>query len=195
MQTREELVPDVLVELANNENIRIKRMGYSQPYLTQEAVALLNEIGRRFRTSLAEDGLPEAIPYLSSALRSEEDQRRLRSSNSNAAVHSAHMYGTTFDLSYNSWFSTGNNASVVGELWIQHPSIERTLSYLRRVRGGTRLHNWYKGKVEDLERAQTCGTPSHRERLRDILVDLREEGRLFALEENLQPCFHVTVRG
>lgn len=195
LQNSEDAIPVELVELENNENIRLKRMGHSRPFLTPEAVALIDEIGRRFRASLAEDGLPEVIPYLSSALRSEEDQRRLRGRNGNAAAHSAHMYGTTFDLSYNNWYATGEGTTSGDNLWIQHPSVRSALRFIRRVRGGTRLYNWYQHNVESLERAQTCGTPSHKERLRDILVELREEGRLLALEEYNQPCFHVTVRG
>jgi hypothetical protein len=195
LQTRGESIPDELLQIENNENIRLKSMGHSRPFLTPEAVALIDEIGRRFRDSLAEDGLPEVIPYLSSALRSEEEQRSLRTRNGNAAVHSAHMYGTTFDLSYNNWYATGEGTTTGGSLWIQHPNVRYALRYLRRVRGGSRLYGWYSQNVESLDRAQTCGTPSHRERLRDILVDLRQEGRLLALEEYNQPCFHVTVRG
>ena len=38
---------------------------------------------------------------VTSVLRTKDDVKRLRKTNSNASLNSAHFYGTTFDISYN----------------------------------------------------------------------------------------------
>lgn len=73
----------------------------SLPYLVPRAALLLQDIGRSFMDSLYIKGLPPSRILVTSVLRSKEDVAKLRSHNHNATVNSCHLYGTTFDISYN----------------------------------------------------------------------------------------------
>ena len=90
-----------LVRISSNRYYTVKRLSHSHPYLTPEAANLLNEIGKRFRKKLTENGLDNYRYQLSSLLRTSESQKRLTRSNVNATPNtSSHLYGTTFDISY-----------------------------------------------------------------------------------------------
>ena len=73
----------------------------SIPYLVPRASVLLNDIGRSFFDSLQTKGVPLHHFIVTSVLRTKEDVKKLRNYNSNATENSCHMFGTTFDISYN----------------------------------------------------------------------------------------------
>lgn len=85
------------------ENYYIDKLSHSLPYLVPEAEALLNDIGRSFRDSLNARGGGEYRIKVTSLLRTGSSVRRLRRRNGNAVNHSAHLYGTTFDISYSNF--------------------------------------------------------------------------------------------
>jgi hypothetical protein len=89
-----------LVKVANGKYYIVNRLGHSHPYLTPKAKKLLDEIGRRFYRKLEEKGMGRYYFRVSSLLRTQESQKSLSRSNSNAAQNSAHLYGTTFDIAY-----------------------------------------------------------------------------------------------
>lgn len=73
----------------------------SIPYLVPRAAILLQDIGQAFFDSLQVKGVPLHRFIVTSVLRSQEDVARLRRHNGNATENSCHLYGTTFDISYN----------------------------------------------------------------------------------------------
>lgn len=89
-----------LVRIASCAHYYVEPLRHSHPYLVPEAADLLHEIGRRFTDSLAARGGGAYRPRVTSILRTGEGIRRLRRVNRNASSESAHIYGTTFDISY-----------------------------------------------------------------------------------------------
>ncbi len=73
----------------------------SLPYLVPRAAVLLQDIGQAFYDSLYVKGIPFNQFIVTSVLRSEEDVTMLRQRNGNATERSCHLFGTTFDVSYN----------------------------------------------------------------------------------------------
>lgn len=92
---------DQLVPIFSTRYYKVDSMYHSRPFLTPEAVLLLDYIGHRFRL-LMNEYYPSADEYrlvITSALRTAQSERNLRRVNRNATDTSAHMYGTTFDIS------------------------------------------------------------------------------------------------
>lgn len=100
----------ILVKLTDNKFYQLKSLNYSQPYLIPEAVDLLNEIGYLFQEKLTEKKYKIYKFRITSLLRTEEQQSKLSHRNSNATSHSAHLYGTTFDISYKNFVNTANDS-------------------------------------------------------------------------------------
>lgn len=89
-----------IVEIRSNENYHIDKLTHSYPYLVPEAKALLDTIGYRFKAKLQERGGGNYKIKVTSLLRTYESIQRLQHGNVNSTVNSAHLYGTTFDISY-----------------------------------------------------------------------------------------------
>ncbi len=90
-----------LVRLYSTPMYHIDTMYHARPYLIPEATLLLYYIGERFQ-ELMEEHYQDGSTYkviVTSALRTEESERKLRRVNRNATDTSCHMYGTTFDIS------------------------------------------------------------------------------------------------
>lgn len=90
-----------LVYVGSNPYFYVENLKSSIPYLVPRASILLQDIGRAYFDSLQCKGIPLHKLIITSILRSKEDVSKLRSHNHNATQNSCHMYGTTFDLSYN----------------------------------------------------------------------------------------------
>lgn len=89
-----------LEKMEDNQLYKLKKLTHSYPYLVPEAVDLLNEVGRRFEGKLDQLNIGHYYMTISSVLRTKESQNGLGRRNSNATKISAHIYGTTFDISY-----------------------------------------------------------------------------------------------
>ncbi len=96
----------ILVKVTDNRFYQLKTLTFSQPYLIPEAVDMLNEIGYRFQERLKEKKYDNFKFRITSVLRTEGAQTKLSKRNGNASDHSAHMYGTTLDISYKNFFNT-----------------------------------------------------------------------------------------
>lgn len=82
------------------EDFIVDSLTHSFPYLVPGAAALLHDIGRGFRDSLQSRGGGDYRIIVTSVLRTSESVGRLRRRNINSTENSAHLYGTTFDISY-----------------------------------------------------------------------------------------------
>lgn len=100
---------DQVDELISNEKIKkvknsssyiIDKLDYSHPYLVPDAARLLEDIGNRFEEKLQQNDKGNFYFKVSSLLRTEENQKALSKSNTNASKNSTHLYGTTFDIPY-----------------------------------------------------------------------------------------------
>lgn len=90
-----------LVKIESGRNYTVDKLTHSMPFLVPEAAALLDEIGRDFKRTLAQRGgdtLNKII--VTSMLRSPYSVKRLRRVNRNAVDSSTHMFATTFDISW-----------------------------------------------------------------------------------------------
>jgi len=91
-----------LVRIADTRYYKLNRLTHSHPYLVPEAAELLTRIGKRFQEKLENHGMDEYRFRVTSLLRTGESQKRLSHVNGNATSNSAHLYGTTFDITYKS---------------------------------------------------------------------------------------------
>jgi uncharacterized protein YdiU (UPF0061 family) len=73
---------------------------HSMPYLVPKAHKLLKDIGMAFRDSLKARGGGNYRIKVTSVLRTPALVKQLRRRNRNAVDTSAHLFGTTFDISY-----------------------------------------------------------------------------------------------
>jgi hypothetical protein len=96
-----------LVQVTENRFYQLKSLTHSQPYLIPEAIDMLNEIGYRFQKRLEEKKYNNYRFRITSLLRTEETQNNLCHRNGNATKSvSAHLYGTTLDISYKNFYNT-----------------------------------------------------------------------------------------
>lgn len=89
-----------IVEIRSNDNYHVDDLSHSYPYLVPQAAALLDTIGARFNRKLASQGGGKYKIKVTSLLRTSESVNRLKRRNINSTENSAHLYGTTFDISY-----------------------------------------------------------------------------------------------
>ena len=109
-QIDELVLKSVLVKVTENGFYQMKSLTHSQPYLIPEAVDMLNDIGARFQKRLEEKKYNKYRFRITSLLRTEETQNKLCSRNSNATSHSAHLYGTTVDISYKNFYNIAGDS-------------------------------------------------------------------------------------
>ena len=89
-----------IVEIKTNNNYFVDNLSHSYPYLVPQAAELLDTIGARFNAKLAAQGGGKYKIKVTSLLRTSESVGRLKRRNVNSTENSAHLYGTTFDISY-----------------------------------------------------------------------------------------------
>jgi len=89
-----------LVLVENNHFYTIDTLYYSYPFLTPSAALLLDDIGTLFQSRLRHTELKNTRFVVTSLLRTAHSVSRLRRKNRNAIRRSAHLHGTTFDITY-----------------------------------------------------------------------------------------------
>lgn len=89
-----------IVHIKTGEYYKVDKLSHSYPYLVSEAAALLDTIGLRFNQKLSERNGGNYKIKVTSLLRTTESIARLQHGNVNSTSNSAHLYGTTFDISY-----------------------------------------------------------------------------------------------
>ena len=78
----------------------IDNLTHSYPYLTENGILLLNEIGESFYEKIKDTELKDTKFIVTSLTRTEESVKRLTGVNGNAVKRSAHYYGECFDITY-----------------------------------------------------------------------------------------------
>ncbi len=150
---------------------------YSVPYVTPDAAAVLDSIGVRFQAKLADYGLPPYKYYISSVLRTQEDQAALRRVNVNASrTTSSHEFGTTFDIQFRKYRYAGDPDA---ELW------EPSYPFLK-----TEFAHDLGAFYEETTKLYPSRMLSL---LAETLIELEDEGLLITVMEKRQPVFHTTV--
>jgi hypothetical protein len=99
----------ILAKVTENRFYQVKTLSFSQPYLIPEGVDMLNEIGYRFQERLKEKKYNNFKFRITSILRTVGSQSKLCHRNGNATDHSAHIYGTTLDISYKNFYNTNKD--------------------------------------------------------------------------------------
>lgn len=89
-----------LMLVENNDFYVTDTMRYSYPFLTPQGIDLLKEIGIKFKNKVKNTDLKQTRFVVTSMFRTVSSVSRLRRHNRNAIRHSAHLHGTTFDISY-----------------------------------------------------------------------------------------------
>ncbi len=128
-----------LVYIGSSPFYYVDMLKRSVPYLVPRAASLLHDVGRAFMDSLQVKQVPLHRIIVSSVLRTKEDVERLRGHNRNATENSCHLYGTTFDISYNRYKAVAA-CDTCGDR-AQSDTLKRVLSeVLRDMREGGRCY-------------------------------------------------------
>lgn len=98
-----------LEKIRSNEYYYVDELQYSYPYLVPEGRELLDEIGRRFYDTLQNRGGGPYRLKVTSLLRTNHSIAKLRRVNRASVDSSAHLFGTTFDISYTNFPYSGGN--------------------------------------------------------------------------------------
>ncbi|MDE6086376.1 MAG: hypothetical protein K2G40_08265 [Muribaculaceae bacterium] len=98
-----------IVKVSSNPEYYIDDLTHSLPYLVPEAEELLHDIGKAFRDSLQARGGGDYRIKVTSILRTNSSVKSLRRRNRNAIGGSAHLYGTTFDISYSNFICNSDS--------------------------------------------------------------------------------------
>ena len=78
----------------------LDELTHSHPFLVPKAKAALDSLGKAFCDTLQARGGGSYRFIITSVLRTEKDVKRLRRRNVNSTENSAHLYGTTVDITY-----------------------------------------------------------------------------------------------
>lgn len=141
-------------------------------YLVPFAASGLEELAARFQKNLKEREVYEHVKIaISSALRPANYQNNLRSRNANASIISSHSYGISFDIFYDDFY-----------VYLPEP-IEGTAG-AEAIDAVRRQLGFLMGRAR---RRQFQAI------LADTILQLQSEGRLYAIWERNQRCYHVTI--
>lgn len=141
--------------------------------LSPATQAGLAAITRRFAENLRKRGATADVKIaLSSVIRPVDYQRALQQRNANAAGASSHSYGVSFDLFYDDFYvvlppPAGTNA------------LSQALLEKLRPRLGYLLGDALARQFRSV--------------LAESLIELQNEGRLYAILERRQRCYHVSI--
>ncbi len=168
-----------LVQLEDSTEHWIVRPGTAPATVVPAMRVLLHTLGRRFQARLAELDLPPYRIEVTSALRTAEDQARLRRTNANAASGvSTHEFGATVDLSYAAFAPPAAPPVTISvpESDPLRPTLDRLAQLAFESVSGRKSRELGRIFSEVLQRAQ-------------------DEGLAVVIYERQQTVYHVTVAG
>ncbi len=141
--------------------------------LTPRAACGLSVLTERFQQNIATRmKLPPVKIALSSLLRPAAYQTGLRTTNLNATEITTHSYGVSFDIFYDDYFIALPRPTATH-------AISAALLELIRTRMGFLLGDALRGQFRSV--------------LMETLIQLQDEGVLYAILEKNQHCYHVTI--
>ncbi len=142
-------------------------------YLTPLAYGGLQKLTERFQENLKKrKELPSVKIAISSVLRPLTYQKNLMERNVNATIVSTHSYGTSFDVFFDDYYVSLPQPKSSSQL------SSTILQELRR-RFGFLLGDSLRRQFRSV--------------LMETLLQLQEEGVLYAILERRQRCYHVTI--
>lgn len=97
-------------EIMTCDNYFVDKLSHSHPFLIEVAANLLDTIGARFNDKLKSQNGGNYKIKVTSLLRTKESVQRLQKGNVNSTDNSAHLYGTTFDISYAKFYESPDNS-------------------------------------------------------------------------------------
>ena len=160
----------------------VRELEHSLPYVTPDARAMLQELGRRFHQRLDSLGVPRYRFEVSSVLRTAALQADLRQGNSNASRGtSSHQFGTTVDIAYNTFSPPAPSAPALTRLQGRLPADPELRS---------RAAGWASEALADVASDRSDELKAI---LGEVLREMQENGRVQALLERAQPVYHLTV--
>jgi hypothetical protein len=89
-----------LVKLNSGNGYLVSKMNYSYPYVTAKAHQFIEELAQAYMAKCKEKGVAYLPFIITSATRTKETVAKLTRVNRNAIQESAHLYGTTIDISW-----------------------------------------------------------------------------------------------
>ena len=160
--------------------------GWRRGLLAPGALSVIDSLGERFRRETTAAGLPPARFVITSGYRSAAHQAQLREVNENAAAGtSSHEFGGSFDITYLRFATAPSVVDTAAfELGPGTPGgLRHSLSSELQLRQA----RWAESMIAQHPEAYEAA-------LGRALIALEAEGKLYALREVGQPCFHVTAR-
>ena len=148
-------------------------VGSTYRVLSPTAACGLSALTKRFQQNIAARAeLPPVKIAVSSALRPASYQNGLREKNYNATLVTTHSYGVSFDIFYDDYYVS-----------LPQPACSNRISeaILDQIR--TRMGFLLGDALREQFRSV----------LIDTLIQLQDEGALYAILEKQQRCYHVTV--
>ena len=165
-----------LIRLEDRTDLWIVRDEVSRPVVVPQMRVLLDTLGLRFQRRLADIGVPPYRIEVTSALRTTEDQARLRRSNGNAAAGvSTHEFGATVDLSYAAFAPPAQSPAPL-------PSEGDPLRPVMDRLADLALESVSARKSRELGRIFS-----------EVLVEAQDQGLALVIYERQQTVYHVTV--
>jgi len=141
--------------------------------LTPRAACGLSVLAERFQQNIATRmTLPPVKIALSSLLRPAAYQSGLRAVNANATMVTTHSYGVSFDIYFDDYFVSLPRP-------VPSNAISASVMEMIRTRFGFLLGDALRGQFRSV--------------LMETLIQLQEEGVLYAILEKNQRCYHVTI--
>jgi len=166
-----------LTELEDSTWYWIVRPGTSTAHVVPDLRTVLEVLGARFQERLSEMGLPPYRMEITSALRTAEQQRRLRRDNANATAGvSSHEFGTTVDLSYAAFAPPAEMPAEIIE-----GVAEDLRPYIRRI-ADLAFESVSARKSRELGRI-----------FGQVLAEAQDEGIALVIYERQQTVYHLTV--
>lgn len=120
-----------LVAIVPTENYLLDTMYYSFPYTVPHVKMFLDTLSARFEHQLQHTDLVSAKLLLTSLLRTKSSVARLKKRNKNAIKNSSHLHGTTFDVSYATFFNARNEPLSAEEAHFLKEALAKALFDLR----------------------------------------------------------------
>lgn len=136
-----------LIKLKSTEQFRLDTMYYSVPYVVPQVKTFIDTLSARFNAKLRNTDLFHTQLVVTSLLRTKSSVKRLKRFNRNAISASSHLHGTSFDISYATFY--GKNQ--------QQPFQVAQAAHLKEVLAQTLFELRSEGKCwVTYELFQTC---------------------------------------